>query len=251
MARFSIATILTFAILHKGVKGITLAEIKKGLLPSFMMACGFFTQNFGLKYTTPGNNALITGVYIILVPIFLSIIKKTKLDVKSIVAALITFLGIAILALPSFSGDKVRIGDIITFVSAIFFALHFITLDKSLQTVSSSKMTFIQLAFCSVFFALGFVIFDLKTVSEIDFSTVLPAIAYLGIFSSFIAYVVQTYAQSYINPTKVAIIMASECVFGPVLSVLFGMETATVYLIVGGLLAVTGIVIAELPNKKL
>lgn len=249
MFRFGIATVLTAIVFHKQVFAIKLVDFKRGILPSVMLALGFFLQNTGMEYTTPGNSALITGSYIILVPFISFLITKIRPSRNALISAVITFVGITILSMPSFSFSDFKIGDLLIFLSAISFAIHFLTLDSALKKVDSSKMTFIQLFFTTILFAIMFFAFDIKNFAKINWDSALLPIVFLGLFSSFLAYCIQTYAQKYIAPTKVAIIMASESLFGAVLSVELMIEPLTWNLVVGGVLALGGIVLAQIPNK--
>lgn len=248
--RFLVASILTLATFSKSIFKMKLSDVKAGIIPALMMSLGFFFQNLGQKYTTPGNNALITGSYTILVPLFLAVFFKKKPKKIAYFAALITFVGITVLSLPSFSADNIRIGDFFSLLAAIFFALQFITLEKALYNSDSKIQTFIQLLGACLLFFISFLFVDLKSLSQFDFSKGTLPILYLGVFSSYFAYVVQTYSQKFIAPTKVAIILASESLFGALLSVVFGYEKLTIYLIIGGLLSLCGIVLAQIPQKK-
>ncbi|MBR2496413.1 MAG: DMT family transporter, partial [Clostridia bacterium] len=71
------------------------------------------------------------------------------------------------------------------------------------------------------------------------------AIVYLGAFSSFLAYVIQTFAQDALPSTKVSILLASESLFGAILSIAFGYESLTAYFVVGGIMTMGGIVLSQ------
>ncbi|MEG2002899.1 MAG: DMT family transporter [Clostridia bacterium] len=250
LLRFGMATILTMIVFRKDVFAIKFADLKIGFFPSVMLALGFFLQNTGMKMTTPGNSALITGSYIVLVPFISFLITKVRPNRNAFIAALVTFAGIAILSLPSFSVGKFRVGDLLVFLSAIAFAMHFIFLDKALKKVNSNKMTFIQVMFTTALFAIMFVCFDTKNFAGIDWKKAILPVLFSGIFSSFLAYCLQTYAQKYISATKVAILMASESLFGAVLSIALGFEPLTVNFFIGGIVAFGGIILAQIPTKN-
>lgn len=248
--RFFIASLLTFIFFAKRIIKMTKKDFVSGLLPATMMAFGFIFQNLGQKYTTPGNNALITGSYTILVPLILALFFKEKQRKIAYIAACVTFLGIIILSIPSFTSPQIRIGDLFSFIATIFFALQFITLDKALKNSDAKIQTFVQLLVSCILCFIVALIFDLKSIENVDFSKGILPVLYLGVFSSFIAYVIQTFAQKYIGPTKVAVILASESLFGALLSVLFKYESITVYLVVGGIFTLVGIALAQIPHKN-
>jgi drug/metabolite transporter (DMT)-like permease len=61
----------------------------------------------------------------------------------------------------------------------------------------------------------------------------------------------QTWAQAHLPPTRAAIIMSMEPVFAALFAVLFGGESATLRMIVGGLMVLAAMLLAELaPRRK-
>ncbi len=245
LLRFAIATVLSIIFFPKDVFSIRFKNIKSGIAPAICLALGFFFQALGQKFTTPGNNALITGSYTILVPFFLALLFKIKPGKKAYISAVITFGGIIILSIPQLSVGQVRVGDFLSFTAAICFALHFITLEKSLKVNGAQVMTFIQLAVATVMFLVMFLAFDTGNLKEINLKEGWLAIVYLGAFSSFLAYVIQTFAQNALPSTKVSILLASESLFGAILSIAFGYEPLSAYFVVGGLMAIGGIVLSQ------
>ncbi|MBR2874746.1 MAG: DMT family transporter [Clostridia bacterium] len=245
LLRFAIATVLSIIFFPKDVFSIRFNNIKSGIAPAICLALGFFFQALGQKFTTPGNNALITGSYTILVPFFLALLFKIKPGKKAYFSAIITFAGILILSIPQLSVGQVRFGDFLSFFAATCFALHFITLEKALKVNSAQVMTFIQLAVATVMFLVMFLAFDTGNLKEINLKEGWLAIVYLGAFSSFLAYVIQTFAQDALPSTKVSILLASESLFGAILSIAFGYESLTAYFVVGGIMTMGGIVLSQ------
>jgi len=59
-------------------------------------------------------------------------------------------------------------------------------------------------------------------------------IFYTAIICTAIAFVIQTWSQAHISATKVAVIMTMEVVFAALFAVIFGGETLTVKVLIGG-----------------
>ena len=90
---------------------------------------GYNFQNFGLWLdSTPTTSAFITSISVILVPLFLVISGKQKISKNIWYSVLLALLGLSMLLNPISSG--IKIGDIITFGCAIFFAGHIILQDN-------------------------------------------------------------------------------------------------------------------------
>lgn len=63
----------------------------------------------------------------------------------------------------------------------------------------------------------------------------------ITVLCSFYAYLVQTKAQTVMNPTKVTLILSSESAFGAVFSMIFGMESFKWSTVVGGALILAAV----------
>ena len=95
-----------------------------------------------------------------------------------------------------------------------------------------------------------FVTSDLSTLAEIQWNIGLPALFYLGILGSFLANFLQAIAQKHTPATTTSLIVSSESVFTSVFSVLFGYDVLTQNLLIGGMLILASIAIAQLDHKN-
>lgn len=77
---------------------------------------------------------------------------------------------------------------------------------------------------------------------------------HLGVFSTTIAYLLQTFAQKRVTETKTAIILSMEAVWGMVFSMLFLHEFISIRMLVGAIIILLAIIISEarllFPKKK-
>ena len=77
------------------------------------------------------------------------------------------------------------------------------------------------------------------------------SVLYMAVFAGAGAMIGQTWAQAHLPPTRAAIIMSMEPVFAALFAVLFGGESATIRMLVGGLLVLSAMLLAELaPRRK-
>jgi len=112
-------------------------------LPLILMAgCALFLggtlQQIGLITTTASNAGFITGLYVVLIPIVLTVFWKKKAPILTWVAALLATVGLGMLSL----GGKLTLnkGDILVFLGTIAWAFHVILVGKAVQ-----QMDFIRL----------------------------------------------------------------------------------------------------------
>ena len=94
--RFSIALIVLLFIF--GYKMLTIKihwkDLIRGLIIGIFLFAGYVFQTFGMDLgTSPGKTAFITGLYVVLVPIFAALLLRKKPHPLSWVAVVIAVLG--------------------------------------------------------------------------------------------------------------------------------------------------------------
>lgn len=248
--RFAVAAVLTLIAFPKVIAKMTIKDVKPSLVSGLFMTLGFFFQVLGQTYTTPGNNALITGSYTVFVPILLALLFRVKPRMTEVIAAVLVFGGIIVLNIPTLSLNNLKAGDFYSVIAAVSFALQFIFLEKAVNDTDPKIVTFIQSSMAAILFLVCFLIFDVRKIPEFNFASGILPVLYLGVLSSFVAYIIQTHAQKVLSPTKVSLIMATEAVFGAIFSLLFGYEELSATFIVGGLLAISGLLVSQIRPKK-
>lgn len=228
--------------------------LKKGLLLGVLLFLGFYFQTLGLVYTTPSNNALITAGYIILLPIVIYVFDREIVAKKTIVAGLITLIGIVVLSVDFSKITNVNIGDIITFIATIFYAVHIYYLGKLTKRVDLFLLTIFQFLMFSI---LAYIMMMLKGgFPQIDYSSMngmrfLIYAVTIGVFGSFLGFLFQSIGQKHTSEAEAAILIASESLFGPLLSILFYGDLITINLIIGMTLIISGIVLSEIDASKI
>ncbi len=250
LLRFSIASIILLILFFKKIKTITKKEFQYGIIAGAFLFLGFYTQTIGLKYTTPSNNAFITAIYVIMVPFITMFVFKKRPKTKFFFLPLITFLGVVILTYSPSSNVLLSKGDLLTLLCALFFALHISYLGIVSKKVDVIKMTFLQMITASVLSLLFFVFYDKLVITNIDYTKGILSILYLGIFSTCLCFFIQTYAQSNTSPSKAAMILSTEALFGSLFSVILKIEPFTINLLIGGLLILLTIFAAETDFSK-
>ncbi len=246
--RFTVAGLFVCVCFWKQVRTLTFAELKMGILPGLFMMGGFLLQSTSQTFTNPSNVAFITAMYIIFVPIFSKIVLKHAIGLQRIIAAVITFLGIGVLSLGSIETGTFGLGEILAFACAVVFAMHFISLERPSRVISPIKLTFLQMAVAAIAFWIYAAAIDPQgfvALSSVDWKIAVPAVLYLGIFSSFGAYLIQTNAQKHVSASKTAILMSTECPLGSAFSVAFGFADFTFYLLIGGAITMVGVILTE------
>lgn len=245
-ARFSIAAVILFIFKYKAMKPYLKTHLLPGLLLGTFLFLGFAFQTFGIEHTTPSKNAFLTSTYVVMAPFIYWIVSKHFPDKFTLIGAALTIIGVGFLTLDD--SLSMNLGDMLTLVCALFFALHIIFIGHYSREDSKMKadpltLVFYQMLFAALLAFIAALIFEPFNATP-QFEGVL-AIIYLGVFSTMLAFFMQNYAQKLVSESQSAIILATESVFGALFSVLLLSEQMTVNLIIGFTLVFIAIVITE------
>lgn len=215
-----------------------------GLEAGTYLFLGFMFQTIGLTGTTPGKAAFITGLNVILVPVFVTL-KTKKLPSPALwTGVILAAIGIGLLTLEgSLLPGK---GDLLVFLCAISFALQVIAVDKAAEKIDPKNLTLIQLGVCT------FLSFGLWGIAGGKIQWTMPvfwALLITAVPATTIAFLVQTWAQKFTTPTRVGLAFSTEPVFAAIFSKIYGDEIFTIQKLIGCVLVFGGILLSELLSK--
>jgi drug/metabolite transporter (DMT)-like permease len=146
--RFLLAAIVLAAIFHKNLKSLSKRTLLYGSIIGLFMFGGMAFQVVGLYTTTASNSGFITGLNVVMVPLFAAVMLKKKPDRSSFIGVAIAFIGLFFL-----SGGlnfSFNFGDFLTFLCAICWAFQIIAIDKFTQTEDAPLLAVIQLFFIGI-----------------------------------------------------------------------------------------------------
>ncbi len=239
--RFFLSSVLMVSIFNKNLKSIDKNTIKAGISIVIFLFIAFAFQTYGLMHTTPSKNAFITAINVVIVPFIGFLVYRRKVDKISIMSSIVAIIGIGILSLKA--DFSVNLGDFLTFICAIGFAMHIFLTGEHTKKYDPIALTAIQLitAFC-----LSFILVILTKETNINLSGKgMASVGYLALFSTTIAFLVQTICQAKTTESEAAIILATESIFGALLSAIILKEIITFKMIIGCSLIFFAIVMAE------
>ena len=247
--RFLLASSVILLIFRKKLKRITIQTVSKGFLLGLFLFIGYFGQTVGTQFTTATKTAFITGISVVLVPVFSFFWIREKIGFNSIIGVALAMAG---LFLMNSNGRLFYInkGDALVFLCAIGFALYIVAVHVYTKEYDYVQLVFIQLV---TVFLMSFLMSLLFEREALHFSYNLPvlwAIAVTGIFATAFALYLQNRFQQYSSPTKIAIIFSSEPVFGALFSHLILGETIGLFGVIGGIAIFIGMLIAQLEKDE-
>ena len=239
--RFLIATIILCSVFFNQLKQISKSTLKKGTLAGFFLFVGFVFQTVGLKYTTVSNNAFLSAIAVIFVPI-IGIFLGRKIDRYGIIGTILTVIGIAFLTING-SLTSINIGDVLTILGAMFYAIQILLVDMFAKEEDVTVFTIVQITMCFLFSLITMLIRG-DLFFNITFNSG-GGVIYLAVFSTAIGLFLQVLGQESTTETRAAIIMSTESVFGTIFAIILLNQALTIKVIIGCIIIFIAIIISE------
>lgn len=239
--RFLIGALILCAIFHKKLRQINKSTLIKGSVLGIILYVAFILQTVGLQYTTPSKNAFLTAVNVVIVPFIGFFIYKKKIDVFELVGAVMAIVGVAVLSLKLSS--EINLGDFLTLCCAVGFAFHIFYTARFVKDEDPILLTIIQMMTAAVIGCVT-IVFRGEATFSMETEGVMTLL-YLAVFSTTIAFLLQTMAQKFITETKAAIILSTESFWGMAFSVVILSEVLTMKMGIGAVLILGAIIVSE------
>lgn len=245
--RSVMAVIILSIIFRKRFKKADRSYVWRGTVMGVLLFIAYTFQTFGLMYTTPGKNAFLTSVYCVLVPFFYWMFTRIRPDRYNVLAAFLCIIGISFISLREefmeSGGSLVGIGDILTLICGIFYALHIVAVAKFASGKDVILLTIFQFFAFMILSGIMFALFE-KAPASISTADIF-GLLYLGVFATAIALLLQNIGQKYTPASQAAIILSLEGFFGVAFSVVFFSEQMTARLYIGFALIFISVLISE------
>lgn len=228
---FFSAAIISLICIKKTIK-IKKGTALRGAAIGFIVFCAYLTQTYGLRYTTPGQNAFITALYCVMTPFFVWFIYKIKPKSYNVAAAVMCVVGIGLVALSGSeeNSSAVVLGNSLTFASAIFYALQVVFIDRFAKSEDPLQLLIGELFVIGVLFLILSAAIEIPVYGISSFAinkSQLFNIVYLTLVCTLFAQFAQIVGQKLTTASQSAIILSLEGVFGTLFSVLMGAESLT------------------------
>lgn len=211
-ARMSLAGLLLVAWYRGALRRLPAAVWGAGALLGLSMSLGFAFQTRGLLYTTPARSAFLTGFSVILVPFLGAAWRRRWPTARVFSGALLALAGLYLLVLPSWRwGSGLNHGDLLTLVSALFFAAQIQLLEVFCLRHDFRQLSVLQVAYSAIFFAA--VTPWLETPRWHAGLRLWGLIAALAVLATAMAFTLQAWAQQYASANHTAIVLTLEPVW--------------------------------------
>ena len=220
--RFSLATLALLPFVLRELRRASYAlspgdwwsVISVGIVFFLMMS----TQQIGILGTSVTNAGMLTGLYVVLVPLINLALFRQLPSWFVWPASILAFAGIWLLGGGGL--DRFTWGDGLIIICAVFSALQVIMVGRSVGRIGLPfTVATAQFAVSAVLGWVGFL--SARSIdwalepafSQATFISALPEIAYAALVAGALAFTLQAVAQRYTNPGTAAILLSSEALF--------------------------------------
>lgn len=242
--RFAVATVVMLMIRPQVIKLMNRDLLLRAGSAGVFLGAGYIFQTLGLERTGVAITGFVTGLYIVLTPFFAALILRQRVTAFTWSCIAMGTIGLGLL---SIRGWSIGFGELLTFISAILFALHIIALSKWSPGRDTYAMTVVQLGVCALLAGIASIPDGYAPPPDAD---VWGVVIFTALFATVIAFIIQTWAQAHMSPIKVAVILTMEVVFAALFAIIFGGETLTLPSSIGGVLVVTAMYLIVMKEEK-
>ncbi len=227
-SRFLLASLLMYLYRPNVFKGINSKFIRQAILAGLLLGGGYIFQTLGLAKTTVSNTGFITGLYLIFTPLIsLAILKRHVLPIQWAAVVIAT----AGLFLISYNGISIGLGETLVLISAFLYGAHFVALGEWSDGGNTYALTLIQIMTVGALATICALINGYQIAPN---GAVWLSILFTAFFATFLAFLVQTKAQSVMSATAASVLLAMETPFALIFGLTFHDDPLTIRIITGG-----------------
>lgn len=247
--RMVLATITLAVVFHRELTRITRQALIAGVVTGIFLGLGYEFQTTGLRLTTASKSAFITGISVVLVPLFLISFWGRKIRTWTALGVLAAAIGLFLLTVPaSESGlgnwESVNRGDLLTLGCAISFGFQIIFLGRATERHPFAQIGFLQVATSAVLMGIAAPVLEHPHLAWTW--RVVWAIAITALLGTAAAFTIQAWAQQFTSPTHTALIFSLEPVFAWITSYVALGERLGTRAAMGAFLILGGVLMSEL-----
>lgn len=238
--RFALAALAMVALRPRAVLALGPAGRRAGAVIGVALGAGYLLQTLGLQTTSAAVSGFITGLFVVFTPLGAAILLRQPPTRTVWAAVALATVGLGLLSLRGFALGG---GELLTLGCALAFALHILALGRWAAAYDAFGLTVVQLLVVALL--CGAVALPGGLAVPPD-AGVWGAIALTAVVATAVAFVVQTWAQAHLSPTRAAVVMTMEPVFSGLFAVLVAGEVLGFRTLAGGVLVLAAMLLTEL-----
>jgi len=246
--RMIFSALVLCVIFYRQLRTLSLGALRAGFEIGTLMWLGYEFQTAGLLYTSASKSAFVTGISVVLVPLFLAVFWRRHVNRYTLAGVCAACVGLYLLCIPPTQGLSIGTlnrGDLLTLGCAIAFAFQIIVLGRSAQHYDFAHLVPVEITVCALWMLISIPIAERH--AFIRFSpTVLWALAITALLGTVASFIIQAWAQRFTPPTHAALIFSLEPVFAGLTSYFLIGERLGPRSLLGAALILVGVLASEL-----
>lgn len=240
--RFAIAFVVMVGITWRILRRSNWRELAAGALIGVFLFAGYGFQTVGLRYTTASKAAFITGLCVVLAPLFARLFLAHAPSMYALLGVVMATVGLAMLSLTD--DLTLAFGDLLVLGCAASFALHIVAISRFAPKMDPMALTTVQIGVVAVAAAGATLIIEPQ--AGLPGAGTWGVAAFMGVVATAFAFTIQNRVQAITTPTHTALVLSLEPVFGALFAVLLAGEVLGLRELIGCGLILAGMLVAEL-----
>ena len=242
--RFTIAAAVMLVIRPKTILKMNRALLWRGGLLGVILGVAYIAQTIGLEQSTAAITGFFTGLYVVLTPLLAFVLLRQRLSLKVLAGVVLATAGLALISLDGLTWAN---GILPLLICALLYALHIVGLGAWSKNLDSYALTVVQMVGVAVVCWIGALPDGFAPPPN---QNVWGAVVFCALFATAAAFFIQTWAQSIMDASRVAIILTSEVVFAAGFAYAIGQEPVKALTVFGGLVMIGAMLLVEWPSRK-
>ncbi len=242
--RFTMAALAMLLLRPRSVAALGRSGRQAGVLLGLALGTGYLLQTLGLQHTSAAVSGFITGMFVVLTPLGAAVLLGTRPGWTAWGAVALATVGLGLLSL---HGLSVGSGELLTLGCAAAFSLHIVGLGQWAASHDAFGLAVVQLLTTAALCAVVAVPGGLAVPPD---KGVWGALALTALAATALAFVVQTWAQAHLPPTRAAVVMTMEPVFAGLFAVAVNGDALGPKTLLGAALVLGAMVLTEVGPRR-
>ncbi|MBK9314238.1 MAG: DMT family transporter [Acidobacteria bacterium] len=246
--RFGIAAICFGLMFSRHLMRSSRREVMQGVILGLCSFAGIAFYVVGLSITQASKAGFITGLYLVFTPLLAYLLFRTRPTRDHLTGLAIAIIGFILLSFPR-GGETINWGDFLVLMAAVGWASHIAATSAFARQSDVRVLAAVQVI--TVAGLAGTILMVLRSAGYDNSPNPINLrfgiqIGYMAIMVTFVAALVQTWAQGRVSSTHAAILYALEPVTAAVFAYLAFGEKLGVLRGIGASLILIGVMVSRL-----
>ena len=239
--RFLLGALTLLPFTWRRLRSLGRAGLWGGGLAGVILFAAAVLQQTGLRFTTAGKAGFITGLYVVLVPLFLALVWRQRAHWSVWCASLLAAAGLFLLS--GLGRLTLAPGDAWELAGAVAWACHIIVIGRFAPRADVLQLALVQYIVCGLLSTLLALGLEHQTLEGL--ATAWWSVVYAGVVSVGFAFTLQVAGQRRAPAADAAVILSMESVFAAISGWLFLGETLTAHQLLGCALMLAAMLLAQ------